>query len=131
MHENEIPADGSETRDGADSDRIVIAVVRSGGLAGLRRRWRAEPEPEQAPQWLALVERCPWDERLDEHAGPGADRYVWSIHVRVQVHKHEQQLEQVVPEAHLQGPWRELVDAVRDADSAAATPDGSNHAMKD
>ena len=109
MHECESPADGVDTPD--DVNHIVVAVVRSGGLAGLRRRWRAEPAPEQTPQWLALVERCPWDEPLEDDPS-GADRYVWSIHARVR----EEQLEQVVPDAHLEGPWRELVDAVRDAD---------------
>ena len=119
MHEQESPADGTEGRDDAPSDRIVVAVVRSGGIAGLRRRWRAEPSAEQTPQWMALVQRCPWEERLDDD-GPGADRYVWSIHARVQAHEREEQLEQVVPDTRLDGPWRELVDAVRDADTAAA-----------
>ena len=109
VHEIESPAESAGSGDA--QDRIVIAVVRTGGIAGLRRRWRAEPAPEQAPTWLELVERCPWDERLDPDAR-GADRYVWSIHVRVR----GEQLEQVVPDTRLEGAWRELVDAVRDAD---------------
>ncbi len=121
MHEHESPADGSDATGDAEPDRIVIAVVRSGGIAGLRRRWRAEPAPEVTPQWVALVERCPWDERIDD-ATTGADRYVWSIHARL----HSQQLEQVVPDTQLEGAWRELVDAVRDADSADARASDSS-----
>lgn len=112
MREYEPPADGADAADDA-TGRIVVAVVRTGGLAGLRRRWRVEPEPAQAPQWVALVERCPWDESLDGDGTRGADRYVWSIHARVR----EQQHEQVIPDALLRGAWRELVDAVRDADA--------------
>lgn len=118
MHEYETPGDGSDavtdTTDDADRSRIVVAVVRTGGLAGLRRRWRVEPDPAQAPQWVTLVERCPWDEQADagRTADAGADRYVWSIHAVLR----EQQYERVVPDHELQGAWRELVDAVRDAD---------------
>ncbi|HTN55963.1 MAG TPA: protealysin inhibitor emfourin [Microbacterium sp.] len=118
MREYETPGDGSDAAadatDGADHNRIVVAVVRTGGIAGLRRRWRVEPEPEQAPQWVALVERCPWDEQTDAGARPdaSADRYVWSIHAVLR----EEQRERVVPDTQLHGAWRELVDAVRDAD---------------
>lgn len=126
MHEYENAADDADAEPDAtapgsggatgDSDgpqgRIVVAVVRTGGIAGLRRRWRAEPAPEQAPSWLGLVQRCPWDERL-EPDGSGADRYVWSIHARIR----DEQLEQVIPDTRLDGAWRELVDAVREADS--------------
>lgn len=110
VHEIEPPADGAGTGDA--QDRIVVAVVRTGGIAGLRRRWRAEPAPEQTPSWIELVDRCPWDEHLDPDAR-GADRYVWSIHARVR----DEQREQVIPDTRLEGAWRELVDAVRDADT--------------
>ncbi|MDQ0614373.1 hypothetical protein QF046_002014 [Microbacterium sp. W4I4] len=116
MLQYEPPGDGSDavsdSTDDADHGRIVVAVVRTGGFAGLRRRWRVEPDPEQAPQWVALVERCPWDEQSDAGTDVGADRYVWSIHAVLR----EQQHERVVPDHELQGAWRELVDAVRDAD---------------
>ncbi|WP_261393527.1 protealysin inhibitor emfourin [Microbacterium esteraromaticum] len=121
MHEREIPSEGTDSRSDAELNHIVVAVVRTGGLAGMRRRWRAEPGPEQTPRWLALVEQCPWDEPVRDDQ-PGADRYVWSIHARVQEQQREQQLEQVVPDARLQGPWRELVDAVRDANDPEEHP---------
>ncbi|MGB3731992.1 protealysin inhibitor emfourin [Microbacterium sp.] len=116
MPRYETPGDGSDaitSRNGDAAPRIVIAVVRTGGIAGLRRRWRVEREPEEAPEWVALVERCPWDQRMDAGEQTGADRYVWSIHAVLP----DEQREQVVPDALLQGAWRELVDAVRAADS--------------
>lgn len=126
MREYETPGDGSnavaDTADDADQSRIVVAVVRTGGLAGLRRRWRVEPDAAQAPQWVALVERCPWDEQADagqadagQNLDAGADRFVWSIHAVLR----KQQRERVVPDTQLQGAWRELVDAVREADRGA------------
>lgn len=120
MHRYEPPADGTDAVTDAEDDasrgRIIVAVVRTGGIAGMRRRWRVEPEPEQAPRWVALVERCPWDEQIDAQQPPdrGADRFVWSIHAILQ----DEQRERVVPDTQLQGAWRELVDAVRDADTA-------------
>lgn len=123
MREYEPPADGSGVADDAGRARIVVAVVRTGGIAGLRRRWRVEPEPEHAPKWVELVERCPWDERLDDALNRGADRYVWNIHAVIS----DEQREQVIPDTRLEGAWRELVDAVReaDADRAADTGDGT------
>lgn len=118
MHEYERPTD--DTGSGDAKDRVVIAVVRSGGIAGLRRRWRAEPAPEQARPWIELVERCPWEAPLEPDAR-GADRYVWSIHVRMR----DEQLEQVIPDTRLEGAWRELVDAVRDADAGSGRRAGS------
>jgi hypothetical protein len=120
MLQYEPPGDGStsvaDDTDDADHGRIVVVVVRTGGLAGLRRRWRVEPAPEQVPQWIDLVERCPRDEQTDASRTPdaGADRFVWSIHAVLR----EQQRESVVPDHELQGAWRELVEAVRDADTA-------------
>jgi len=119
MHRYEPPDDDADAvadaEDDADRGRIVVAVVRTGGIAGRRRRWRVEPEPEQAPQWVALVERCPWDEHTDDLQPPdrGADRFVWSIHAVLR----DEQRERVVPDTQLQGAWRELVDAVRRADA--------------
>lgn len=116
MREYETPDDGSESvigaTDDADHGRIVVAVVRTGGLAGLRRRWRVEAAAEQAPQWVDLVERCPWDEPTDAAPDAGADRFVWSIHAVLR----DGQREQVLLDTQLLGAWRELVDAVRDAD---------------
>ena len=88
---------------------VVIAVVRMGGIAGISRRWQVEAEPAEAPQWIALIDQCPWDQTLNDQ--PGADRFVWSIRARTPSERREQD----VPDSELSGPWRELVDAVRKA----------------
>lgn len=87
----------------------MIAVVRTGGIAGIRRRWRVEPAPSEQGEWIALIERCPWDQETD--ADPGADRFIWSI----RVHTPEEQRERELPDSAVEGPWRDLVDAVREA----------------
>ncbi|WEK61764.1 MAG: hypothetical protein P0Y60_03095 [Candidatus Microbacterium colombiense] len=93
--------------------QVVIAVVRSGGVAGISRRWRVEAEPSQVPEWIALIESCPWDDDTD--AAAGADRFVWSIRVRTPAERREREL----PDSQLAGPWLTLVQAVRDASHPA------------
>lgn len=122
-------------------DVVTVVVVRTGGVAGLRRRWQVDAGDDEADRWLPLIERCPWeargapeDERGDapdaeaaRDATPGpdaapappetpaarrsADRFVWSIRARTPDTRHEREL----PDTELTGPWRALVDAVRDA----------------
>lgn len=91
-------------------DPVAILVARSGGIAGMTRRWSVQPSADDAPRWTVLVRRCPWDDAPEP--GSGADRFVWRIDVRVQ----DVQRERVIPDEHLSGPWRDLVDAVRAAD---------------
>lgn len=91
---------------------IVVAVVRSGGIAGISRRWRVEiaaSDSTDAESWIALIERCPWD--ADTESSDGADRFMWSIRARTPHERREREL----PDAAVSGPWRELVDAVRAA----------------
>lgn len=89
--------------------RVVIAVVRSGGIAGIRRQWRVEAEPDDAGNWIELIDSCPWDQEAD--ADTGADRFIWSIRARTPVERREREL----PDSALDGPWRTLVEAVRAA----------------
>lgn len=89
--------------------RVVIAVVRSGGIAGIRRQWRVEAAPPEADEWIDLIDRCPWDAEPGE--GSGADRFVWSIRARTPSERREREL----PDSAMDGPWRTLVDAVRQA----------------
>ncbi|MDR6867129.1 hypothetical protein J2Y69_001728 [Microbacterium resistens] len=113
----------------APASAIVIIVTRSGGIAGIRREWRVEPPQDGTERWAALVDLCPWDapaptdreaDRGAEHdtdrgverdTDHGADRFVWRIDVRMPTRRCERE----VPETQLNGPWRTLVDAVRDA----------------
>jgi len=98
-----------QSDDEGDPGRVVIVVVRSGGIGGIRRRWQVEPPHAEFSRWVALVESCPWDDPSPPQSG--ADRFVWSIRVRTPSERREQDL----PDAALDGPWRELVDAVRAA----------------
>lgn len=123
-------SDAAPPNEQADGDpAVLIVIVRSGGFAGLRRRWHVEPPHDEAPRWIELIERCPWDgpdpaqsntaqsdpaqpnstqPRSDR---PGADRFVWSIQARTPAARREREL----PESALDGPWRQLVEAVRTA----------------
>lgn len=107
---------------------LRITVTRSGGVAGLSPRWtvEAEEEPDVA-EWLALVDSCPWEED-DDSEESAADRFVYTIRVLVQppgAHGGERDVDDAgqpapeergarIPEKKLDGPWRELVDRVKD-----------------
>lgn len=95
---------------GASNEPVVIAVIRTGGIAGVPRRWRVAPPEPEVDVWVELVEQCPWDEPVpaDERA---RDRYVWRIEVQLPEEQHEREL----PESALTGAWLELVKAVRAA----------------
>ncbi|WP_243076897.1 protealysin inhibitor emfourin [Microbacterium sp. SS28] len=89
---------------------LVVAVTRTGGFAGIARAWTAEPREAEAPEWMALIARCPWDERLESDPR-GADRFQWSIRAQCGP---EEDREAELPDRAVQGPWRDLVDAVRE-----------------
>ncbi|GAA1164917.1 hypothetical protein F6W69_18355 [Microbacterium oxydans] len=89
--------------------QVVIAVVRTGGIAGIRRQWRVEAEPDDAVEWIGLIDSCPWEQEPD--GSVGADRFMWSIRARTPSERREREL----PDSALDGPWRALVDAVRAA----------------
>ncbi|WP_067248038.1 protealysin inhibitor emfourin [Microbacterium resistens] len=90
----------------------MVIVIRTGGITGIPRRWRAIPAPDEEERWISLVERCPWD--APDRDEPGADRFRWRIEARTPAGRREREL----PETQLDGPWRTLVDAVREADPA-------------
>lgn len=107
---SEPDARGDRPRPNANAEeRLVVTVVRTGGIAGLRRQWRVEPVPEDEEQWIELIYRCPWDDPVP--AESGADRYVWSIQARPPGTR----LERVIPDSALDGAWMRLVKAVRAA----------------
>lgn len=94
----------------SENPRVVVTVVRSGGIGGMRRQWRAEPSADDEPRWAALIDSCPWD---DVGSDPeGADRFVWRIAAD---REGDEPRAAEVPDSRLDGPWRTLVDAVRSA----------------
>jgi hypothetical protein len=90
---------------------LVVAVTRTGGLAGLTRSWTAEPREEEASAWIALISRCPWDDPAGGADRRGADRFQWSIRARCAP---DEDHTADVPDGALTGAWRDLVDAVRE-----------------
>lgn len=90
---------------------MKITVTRSGGIAGIRRTWIVIVEEQaDSEDWNRLVSDLPWDARVREPAQP--DRFVYEIRAsRRRI---------TLPERHVTGPWRELVDRVRAADEPSA-----------
>ena len=41
---------------------VEVDVARTGGIAGMTRRWSAQPPETEAPEWISLIDRCPWNE---------------------------------------------------------------------
>jgi len=82
-------------------------VSRTGGVAGTTRTWsvRVDDGADELPGWSALVDACPWDEPAAPT--PGADRFVYLVRAGDR--------EARLGEAAVDGPWRRLVDRVRDA----------------
>ncbi len=89
---------------------VLIAVTRTGGFAGLRREWRAEPTEDQASEWIELISQCPWDAVTAAAAPTGADRFMWRILARC---RPDDERCAELPDEQVTGAWRDLVDAVR------------------
>jgi hypothetical protein len=85
---------------------FVISVVRTGGLAGLRREWAVEVgAPDEAERWCPLIEACPWDSSGGVNHPDGFVYDVRASRLEAQLTEHE-----------LDGPWLVLVEEVqRDA----------------
>lgn len=102
---------------GAPDAAVVIRVVRSGGIAGTRRAWLLVSQQDSA--WAETIDACPWG---DEPATTTPDRLVW----RVRVSAPPPAREATVPEAALEGPWRELVERVRAEGDAVRPPEAAS-----
>ncbi|MFS0867938.1 protealysin inhibitor emfourin [Microbacterium sp. 179-B 1A2 NHS] len=110
------------------AEPVTILVVRSGGFAGLRRAWRVLADGADTAGWIALVEACPWHEPASRAPGAetGADRFAWEVTAaRGAAGRQTSDRPEAAPdrpeehrallaEADVAGPWRELIDAVRD-----------------
>ncbi|MEH3088125.1 MAG: hypothetical protein PGN24_00545 [Microbacterium arborescens] len=94
---------------------LRIEVERTGGIAGMRRRWRVEPSHREHDAWLGLIALCPWSPDASPAVAPsGADRFHWTIVVD---DAGERRVAELAGDPD--GPWRGLVDAVR---TGHATP---------
>jgi hypothetical protein len=120
---------GSERNDPARSAAddgvllIAVTVTRTGGFAGLRRTWHAEPDTSQTSHWIALIDQCPWDAADPAKAPPpvGADRFVWHVDARCG----DAAREAALADPDVRGPWRDLIDAVRSAGKGGGRPPAS------
>ncbi len=90
---------------------VSVTVVRSGGFAGLTRRWGVQAPPADAQWWCTLVEACPWDDDTGARPTTGADRFSWSVQASLRGAPRRAEL----TESEASGPWRTLIDAVREA----------------
>jgi hypothetical protein len=100
---------------------LEVDVARSGGFAGVTRRWSAQPPEEEASDWISLIDRCPWDHPTSHDGDEGAampDRFVWWIRASIDADPREAE----VPDDELTGAWRELVDAVREWNRTVGRP---------
>ncbi|MFT3798520.1 protealysin inhibitor emfourin [Microbacterium sp.] len=97
---------------------VEVTVTRTGGFAGLRREWHAEPPASDAAEWVELIADCPWEETAPEPShepSPGADLFVWRIRARCATTAGTVRHDAELHDPHVAGPWRTLIDAVRDA----------------
>jgi hypothetical protein len=97
---------------------VVVAVTRSGGIAGLRREWRVEPAASDVPHWVTLIESCPWD-AVDTCPPQGADRYVWRIRARCETPQDTVERDAELQDPQVEGPWQALIDEVRGASGSS------------
>jgi len=93
---------------------MIVTVQRSGGFAGLTRTWQvdvdAEPDTES---WLVLLDLVPWSEAPAPTQPVQPDRFVWLISAGTTPAKKAK-----LPEQQVTGPWKELVERVREASDA-------------
>lgn len=87
---------------------MKVYVSRVGGVAGIRLSWqvRVDDQPD-ADSWWQLLNNLPWQDAPSGEVQP--DRFCYEI--KAEPH------EATIAENELDGPWRELVDRVRQADA--------------
>lgn len=89
-----------------------VTVERTGGFAGLTRRWSVELG-ELFDDWRDAIGKCPWDQHED-FPHNAADRYQY----RIQAGDRSVEL----PEQAVTGPWRELVERTQQAADRQGSP---------
>src|SRR5690606_12241058 len=99
---------------------VRVTVTRTGGIAGLRRQWSAEPPDHDVPHWVELIGDCPWETAAEPSAPRGADMFVWRILARCPVDGQPVQRNAQLQDPEVEGPWQRLIDAVRDCDAGSS-----------
>lgn len=95
-----------------DDAHVRVRVTRSGGVAGITRKWDASPPPGEESEWVTAIEDCPWNEEPEARAGANrSDGFVWHI---VAIIPHDE-MSTTLPEAAVTGPWKALIQFVREA----------------
>ena len=126
MRSEQTPAAEPEKPDAGPP--VEVDVARTGGFAGITRRWTAQPPEDEASEWISLIDRCPWDETPAPQPAPPssrphapvADGFVWWIRASWSgAHTREAEL----PDDAVTGAWRELVDAVREWSRSSPGPE--------
>jgi hypothetical protein len=94
-----------------------ITVVRTGGFAGLKREWSVRSVDDAAVDWDRLIAACPWNASIG--VVPSRDHFVWRIEVHSEARSAARERTAVLPDPKLTGPWRSLVDQVRETHKRA------------
>jgi hypothetical protein len=86
----------------------------------MRRVWRVDIDHEPTPvvdEWRLIIEACPWPEAIDLDGDGQPDRFVYVIEVAAPPVESPVAgtLRATLPESRVVGPWRDLVDRVRQA----------------
>ena len=110
-------AEPSEPGSQPDPPAVAVTVVRTGGFAGIPREWHVEADASDAPGWVVLIEQCPWERCVQADAASGADRFTWELSATHGARRHWAEL----AEQQVTGPWRDLIDAVRQASGRSGT----------
>lgn len=101
-------------------ETVTVTIVRTGGVAGLRREWTATASGSDADAVRALVDSDAW---VTVSVDPGSrDRFVWSIVVTGAGRRRTVK----VPEARLDGALQELVSRVQQDGDPVAPPEQRN-----
>ncbi|RZI96119.1 MAG: hypothetical protein EOO67_01140 [Microbacterium sp.] len=112
------PADGDPPAAPPQSG-LWVSVVRAGGFAGLVRRWQVTATADDQSRWCSLIDACPWE--VSSGTPDGADRFTWSITTGGDAGARTAHL----AEHEVHGPWRALIDAVRETERTVSAPGGS------
>ncbi|MEO7147071.1 MAG: protealysin inhibitor emfourin [Terrimesophilobacter sp.] len=90
---------------------MKISVTRSGGFAGLTRKWSVTvSEDALEEQWQTLLDQLPWDQYVS--GPPEPDRFTYRVRCANR--------QAVIPERRFTGAWQELLELVQQTEAGTA-----------